>query len=83
MKHLRWLLLLLLAFAPGFAISAPPQPAPVVQGKPDVKVWVNTASGVYHCPGSKWYGKTKEGKYMTQAEAIKAGFRPAYGRYCE
>jgi hypothetical protein len=28
-------------------------------------------------PGSRWYGKTKHGKYMTEADAIKAGYRPA------
>jgi len=38
-------------------------------------VWVNTASGVYHKPGSRYYGKTKQGKYMTEADAIKAGYR--------
>ena len=53
------------------------------KGKPDVKVWVNTNSGVYHCPDSQWYGKTKEGKYMTQAEAQKAGHRPAYHKVCQ
>ena len=37
-------------------------------------VWVNTASGVYHKSG-RWYGKTKEGKFMTEADAIKAGYR--------
>lgn len=40
-------------------------------------VWVNTDSGVYHKPGTRWYGKTKKGKYMTEADAIKAGYRAA------
>jgi|CZKR01.1.fsa_nt_gi hypothetical protein len=52
------------------------------QGKPDVKVWVNTRSGVYHCPGTRWYGNTKSGEYMTQKEAQEKGHRPAYGKFC-
>ena len=40
-------------------------------------VWVNTDSGIYHKPGSRFYGKTKQGKYMSEADAIKAGYRPA------
>jgi hypothetical protein len=52
------------------------------KGNPDVKVWVNTASGVYHCPGSRWYGNTKHGQYMTQAEAQEKHYRPAYGKVC-
>ena len=40
-------------------------------------VWVNTDSGVYHKPGMRWYGKTKQGKYMTEADAQKAGYRVA------
>lgn len=40
-------------------------------------VWVNTDSGVYHKPGTRWYGKTKKGKYMTEADARKAGYKPA------
>jgi cytoskeletal protein RodZ len=40
-------------------------------------VWVNTDSGIYHKPGTHWYGKTKKGKYMTEADAIKAGYHPA------
>jgi hypothetical protein len=53
------------------------------QGNPSVRVWVNTKSGVYHCPGSQWYGTTKKGSFMSQGEALKNGFRPAYGRYCQ
>lgn len=40
-------------------------------------VWVNTASKAYHLPGSRWYGKTKHGKYMTEEDARKAGYHPA------
>jgi len=40
-------------------------------------VWVNTESGIYHKPGTRWYGKTKKGKYMLEADAIKAGYKAA------
>lgn len=40
-------------------------------------VWVNTASHIYHQPGTRYYGKTKRGKYMLEADAIKAGYRDA------
>lgn len=38
-------------------------------------VWVNTDSGVYHKSGSRWYGKTKQGKWMTEQDAQKAGYK--------
>jgi hypothetical protein len=46
--------------------------APQAQG---VKVWVNTNSGVYHFPGQRWYGNTKAGEYMSEADAKKHGYR--------
>lgn len=38
------------------------------------QVWVNLDSGVYHYPASRYYGKTKSGKYMSEADAMKAGY---------
>lgn len=59
-------------------------PAPTQQaGNPDAKVWVNTNSGVYHCPGTRWYENTKQGEYMTQKKAREGGYRPAYGKVCQ
>jgi hypothetical protein len=40
------------------------------------KVWVNTESGVYHKSG-KWFGTTKQGKFMSEQDATKAGYRAA------
>ncbi len=51
-------------------------------GDPNVRVWVNTNSGVYHCPGTRWYGATKQGEYMAQKQAQNKGYRPAYGTSC-
>jgi hypothetical protein len=51
-------------------------------GNPSVRVWVNTSTHVYHCPGTRYYGATKRGEYMTQKQAQDAGSRPAYGRFC-
>jgi len=60
-----------------------PQTSITAEGNPEVRVWVNTNSGVYHCPGTHWYGATKSGSYMKQSEAQQKGFRPAYHRACK
>jgi hypothetical protein len=38
------------------------------------EVWVNTRSGKYFLPGSRYHGKTKEGAYMTEQEAQARGY---------
>jgi hypothetical protein len=44
-------------------------------------VWVNPKTKIFHRPGDRWYGKSKGGKYMTEADAIKAGYKPAKPRH--
>jgi hypothetical protein len=41
------------------------------------QVWVNTATGIYHYPGTRWYGNTKQGRFMTEKDAIAQGYRAA------
>jgi hypothetical protein len=50
--------------------------SPAPGGGPGL-VWVNTETHLYHKEGSKFYGTTKKGKYMTEAEATKAGNKAA------
>jgi hypothetical protein len=80
--------------APAAAKTAAPAATPMAPAKPVVaatapaagggagKVWVNSASKVYHCEGTKYYGKTKAGSYMTEAEAKAAGNHADHGKAC-
>ena len=53
-----------------------PSGAEIAAAKAAHKVWVNLQTGIYH-KGGRWYGKTKNGKFMTVDEAKKAGYKPA------
>jgi hypothetical protein len=59
------------------AAAATASPAP---GGGHGLVWVNTETHVYHKEGSRYYGTTKHGKYVSEADAIKEGDRPSKGQ---
>ncbi|HEX8712305.1 MAG TPA: DUF3761 domain-containing protein [Terracidiphilus sp.] len=73
--------------APAASASAPAKKGsatgstPAPGGGPGL-VWVNTATKVYHCYGTKYYGTTKSGKYMTEMAARGAGNHAENGKGC-
>jgi hypothetical protein len=66
----------------GRTCGAPPSPTLKSDVTSNMRVWVNTSSRVYHCPGARYYGNTKQGRYMTESAARSEGNRPAGGRAC-
>ena len=65
--------------APAASTAAKTPSAPTTAQQPPVKgmVWVNLSSKVFHREGDRYYGNTKNGKFMTEADAVKAGYREA------
>ena len=75
------------------AATAPASTAPAATSKAKTtaqapgggadKVWLNTATNVYHCPGTRYYGTTKAGTCMTEAEAKAKGAHPDHNKPCQ
>jgi Helix-hairpin-helix motif len=74
---------------PAPTAPAPPSPpaaaanarttTPTTAQQPPVKgmVWVNLSTKIFHREGDRYYGNTKNGKFMTEADAVAAGYREA------
>ena len=65
--------------APAASTTARTPSVPTTAQQPPVKgmVWVNLSTKVFHREGDRYYGNTKNGKFMTEADAVKAGYREA------
>ena len=60
-----------------------PRRAPTSGGEGSLAiVWLNTRTGVYYCSGSRWYGATAYGTFVTEREALTSGARPEFGERC-
>ena len=59
--------------------NAPPSASDIADAKAKGLVWVNTGSSTkaYHKSDDKYYGATKAGKFMAEADAQKAGYHLA------
>jgi uncharacterized iron-regulated membrane protein len=67
------------ATKPAKAAKAPavmPTDAEIADAKAKAMVWANENTKVYHKDDAQ-YGKTKHGKFMTEADAQAAGYRLA------
>ncbi len=67
-----------------YAAWFPSKPAVIVEVKadPEARVWVYSRTGQYYCPGAAEYEKLEPGRFMSQASAQHAYYRPA-GETCK
>ena len=70
--------LLVIGFAVGshaFAQAPQHEIPPGMSCPGDRIVWVNTRSGIFHYQGERYFGSTKEGKFICEHEAVREGDR--------
>jgi hypothetical protein len=63
-------------------IAEAPRPVVHYYGDPNLKVWVDTHTALYYCPGDELYGKSPDGHYTTQRAAQADQFEPAERSVC-
>ena len=51
--------------------------AQITAAKTAGQVWVNISTKVYHDSSSEFYGATKAGKFMSEKDAVAAGYHKA------
>ena len=71
------LLAAIIASGAGASAQSTPKPALPACAAGDPVVWLNTSSNVYHMQGTKYYGNTKQGKYLCKSQAERAGAHQA------
>jgi hypothetical protein len=59
------------------AAAPAPSSADIANAKSKGLVWANLNTKVYHFSTDSTYGTTKNGKFMTEADAKTAGYRAA------
>lgn len=70
------------AQAPSRSSTSSSAPRPQAAGAGPGMVWVNLATKVYHCPGTRFYGTTKSGQYMSETDALGMGARADHNQPC-
>ena len=49
----------------------------------DIVVWLNTATGIYHLKGMRWYRNTTSGAFICRKDGDRTGYRlSVFCRYC-
>jgi hypothetical protein len=55
------------------ALQAAPETRPAAAGSGAGKLWLNTDTKFYHCPNDRYYGRTRQGEYLSEADALAKG----------